>query len=100
MALTDDEHAVGTVLACRAHELLREGVHPRALRCCDQDIDAGGGENGVEGVGEFGVAVSDEVLEPAPAFSSSAVNSRASCVAQAPVVIRAACAGSGQLSVK
>jgi len=42
-------------------------VRARRLRWCRDDLDVDGGEDGVEGGGELGVAVADEELE-SPSF--------------------------------
>jgi hypothetical protein len=39
------------------------GVHPRGLWCAFQDLDAARDEDGVEGLGVFAVAVTQQVSE-------------------------------------
>src|SRR3954452_6391527 len=63
VALVDDQDAVEEFSADRADEAFGDRVGPRCLprRFDDRDVD--GGEDGVEGGGELGVAVADEEPE-------------------------------------
>jgi hypothetical protein len=63
--LVDDEDAVEQLAADGADEAFGDRVRPGCLDRCSDDLYAGGGEYGIEGDGEFGVAVPDEKPEPA-----------------------------------
>ena len=64
MSLVDDQDAVEEFAADGADEAFGDGVGPRRPhgRLDDRDVD--GGEDGVEGGGELGVAIADEEPEP------------------------------------
>ena len=62
--LVDDQGAVEEFAAEGADEAFGDGVGPRRSYRCLDDPDVGGGEDGVEGGGELGVAVADEEPEP------------------------------------
>jgi hypothetical protein len=62
-----DEEAVCAFAAYGAYPPLREGVRPWALRRRRDDLDVVAGEDGVEGGGELGIAITDEEPEtPGP----------------------------------
>jgi hypothetical protein len=58
------EDAVEELAADAADEAFGDGVGPRCPHGCLDDADVDGGEHGVEGGGELGVAVPDEEPEP------------------------------------
>jgi hypothetical protein len=60
MTLADDEHPVGAFAAYGAHPAFGERIRPRRLRRSLDHVDAVGGEHGVEGRGEFRVAVAEQ----------------------------------------
>jgi hypothetical protein len=66
MPLVGDEDAVEELASDAADEAFGDGVGPRCPHWCLDDADVDGGEHGVEGGGELGVAVPDEEPE-APA---------------------------------
>ena len=64
VSLVDDQGAVEEFAADGADEAFGDGVGPRRScgRLDDRDVD--GGEDGVEGGGELGVAIADEKPKP------------------------------------
>jgi hypothetical protein len=64
MAAVDDEHPVQQLAAHRADPSFGDRVRPRRSHRCAQNADALAGEHGVEGVGEFAVAVADQEKAP------------------------------------
>jgi hypothetical protein len=60
-----DQYSVGALLADTADESLRIAVRLRGPGRDLDDVDAFGGEEGVEGVGELGVPVADQEAERA-----------------------------------
>ena len=60
MAPVDDQEAVEEFAADRPDEALGDRVGSRCPHRCLDDLDVDGGEDGVEGGGELGVAVADE----------------------------------------
>ena len=66
MSLVDDQDAVEEFAADGADEAFGDRVGPRRAHRCPDDLDVDGGEDGVEGRGELGVAVADQEPE-APA---------------------------------
>ena len=66
MPLVGDEDAVEELASDAADEAFGDGVGPRCPHWCLDDADVDGGDHGVEGGGELGVAVPDEEPE-APA---------------------------------
>ncbi len=58
-----DEHRVGALGADGLGPVFGEGVHSRGLWCGFLDLDVFCGEDGVEGVGEDGLSVPDQVPE-------------------------------------
>jgi len=58
-----DEYPVGAFRSDCAYPAFRVGVHPGRLWCGLEDLDVVGGEHCVEGLGELGVPVPDQVLE-------------------------------------
>jgi len=67
VSLIDDQKTVEEFAADRADEALGDRVRPRRAHRCLDDPDVDGGEDGVEGGGELGVAVADGELE-SPSF--------------------------------
>ena len=63
VSLVDDQDAVEEFAADGADEAFGDGVGPRRPHRCLDDPDVDGGEDGVEGGGELGVAVPDEEPE-------------------------------------
>jgi hypothetical protein len=61
VASVEDQHSVGALLANGAYEAFRVRVAVGAARRNLRDRDAFAGEDCVEGGGELGVAVADEV---------------------------------------
>ena len=59
----EDEHPVEALAPDGADHALADGVGPRSLDRGSDDHDALGGEEGVEGGGELGVAIADEELD-------------------------------------
>jgi hypothetical protein len=59
----EDEHPVEALAPDGADEALADGVRPRSLDRGLDDPDDVGGEDGVEGGGELGVAIEDEELD-------------------------------------
>jgi hypothetical protein len=59
MPLVGDEDAVEELASDAADEAFGDGVGPRRPHWCLADADVDGGEHGVEGGGELGVAVPD-----------------------------------------
>jgi hypothetical protein len=66
MLFTGDEHPVGALGPYRAYEALGISVHSGRLWRDGQRCDPDRGERGVERVGELGIAVPDQLGEPAP----------------------------------
>ncbi|QUQ65295.1 hypothetical protein JJ691_30180 [Kutzneria sp. CA-103260] len=64
VATAGDEQPVGAFASERADPAFGDRVHPRCLRCSEDHVDADRGEPRVEGCGEFGVPVADQVGEP------------------------------------
>jgi hypothetical protein len=62
VSFSGDEDSVGAFSADGADPAFGEGVHPWGLWCGEQDLDADGGEDGVEGGGVFAVAIPDQLL--------------------------------------
>jgi hypothetical protein len=58
-----DEDVVEAFAAKGADPAFRDRVRPGSLRRCPDDADVGGVDHGVEGLGELGVAVSDQESE-------------------------------------
>jgi len=56
----DDQEPVEEFAADRPDEALGDRVGPRCAHWCADDLDIDGGEHGVEGGGELGVAVADQ----------------------------------------
>jgi hypothetical protein len=65
MSLVIEQQPVGALLANTADESLGIAVRPRSPGRDLDDVDAFGGEEGVEGVGELGVPVADQEAERA-----------------------------------
>jgi hypothetical protein len=65
VAWAGDQQVVEAFAAQRADEALGDRVRPRCPDWGADDADVGGGEHGVEGGGELGIAVADQ--EPKPA---------------------------------
>jgi hypothetical protein len=85
MPLVGDEDAVEELASDAADEAFGDRVGPRCPHWCLDDADVDGGEHGVDGGGELGVAVSDEEPE-APAGVVEVPEQVAGCwVSQAPV---------------
>ena len=63
VSLVDDQDAVEEFAADRADEAFRDRVRPWCSHRRLDDPDVDGGEDGVEGGGELGVAVADEEPE-------------------------------------
>ena len=63
MAAAEDEHPVEALAPDGADHALTDGVGPGCPDRALDDPDALGGEDGVEGSGELGVAVADEELD-------------------------------------
>jgi hypothetical protein len=85
MSLVGDEDAVEELASDAADEAFGDGVGPRCQHRCLDDADVDGGEHGVDGGGELGVAVPDEEPDRRPASSRSIARLRACWVSQAPV---------------
>ena len=85
MALIDDQDTVEQFAANAADEPFGDRVGLRRPGGRPDDPDIAPGEDGVEGSGEFGVAVSDERQNPRPASSRSMVRLRACWVSHVPV---------------
>ena len=68
MARGEDQQPVGAFAADAQDPPFGCGIGFRGLGRGAQYVDAGGGEDGVEGVGEFGVPVTDEEAELLCAF--------------------------------
>jgi hypothetical protein len=66
MPLIDDQGVVEEFAADAADEAFGDRVGPRCPHRCLDDPDVDGGEDGVEGGGELGVAVADQKPELAP----------------------------------
>jgi hypothetical protein len=64
VSLVEDQETVEEFAADRPDEALGDRVRPRRAHRCLDDPDVDGGEDGVEGDGELGVAVADEEPEP------------------------------------
>ena len=62
--LVDDQDPVEEFAADGADEAFGDGVGLRCPHRCLDDADVDGGEHGVEGGGELGVAVPEEEPEP------------------------------------
>ena len=63
MAAAEDEHPVEALAPEGADHALADGVGPGCPDRGLDDPDALGGEDGVEGSGELGVAIADEELD-------------------------------------
>ena len=59
----EDEHPVEALAPDGADDALADGVGTRCLDRGSDDPDGVGGEDGVEGGGELGVAIADEELD-------------------------------------
>lgn len=64
MGLVADEGPVEAFGSCCGYPAFGETVRARGSRWCLDHVDAGGGEDGVEGGGELGVPVADQEPEP------------------------------------
>src|SRR4030095_2822821 len=64
VSLVDDQHSVEQFAADAADEAFGDGIRPGGPYRCPDDPDVDGGEDGVEGCGELGVAVPDQEPEP------------------------------------
>jgi hypothetical protein len=60
MPLIGDEDSVEEFAADAANEAFGDRVGPRRPHRCPEDADVGGGEDGVEGGDELGVAIPDQ----------------------------------------
>jgi len=65
VALAPDQGAVQQLASARLYPALHEAVHAQYLDAGRDDLQPGVGRQGVEGVGELGVSVTDQ--EPGPA---------------------------------
>jgi len=83
--LVDDEDAVEELAADGADEALGDGIRSGCPRRRSDDLYVDGGEDGVEGGGELGVAVPDENPELAAGVVEVHGQLRASCVSHAAV---------------
>jgi hypothetical protein len=63
VSLVDDQNPVEQFAADGADEAFRDRVRPRCAHRRLDDLDVDGGEHGVEGGGEFAVAVADQKPE-------------------------------------
>jgi len=63
VALADDQHPVGDLGPCGEHEPLRKGVGARTSGRDLHGLDAGGGQNRVERIGELPGPVADQEPE-------------------------------------
>lgn len=82
MPPAEDEHAIKALASESADDALADGVRPR---CADRgldDPDGLGGEDGVEGSGELGVAIPDQELDRRRVLASSMQRLRACWVTQ------------------
>ena len=85
VSLIDDQKTVEEFAADRRDEALGDRVRPRCPRRRRDDPDVDGGEDGVEGGGEFAVAVADEESEVPVCVVEVDEQVAANCVSQAPV---------------
>ena len=85
VSFIDDQDSVEEFAADGADEALGDRVRPRCPHRRLDDAGVEGGEDGVEGGGELGVAVADEEPEARPASSRSMSRLRACWVSQAAV---------------
>jgi hypothetical protein len=82
-----DQGAVQELVPAGLDPALRDRVRSRHADACGDDLAALAGEHNVEGLGELRVAVTDQVLDlaPAPASCRSITRFLASWVTHAPV---------------
>ena len=74
VSFPEDQHPVGEFGADGQHEAFGEAVRPRAPRRDLDYLDAGIGQDGVEGGRELSGAIADE--EPEPVGAGNSVTSR------------------------